>query len=257
MKKSSHHQQAEAFCQHAFSKRVEFIGGLPDILITPSALNMMWHYVDAAPDEVSWLGTCVRRGKDLLIQEVFLLDQQVGPASTVITEDGLSKFAMELTEKREDGRRVWNSLRFWGHSHVRMGTSPSTQDDDLMDYFRTLGHKFFVRGILNKNGRMEFTVDLYDKGLRIFDAPWRIHNPADFSVRSRITAEMRAKVHPLPPVRVIRHGGRGKRVSATTVSAPSVTILPSSVAELIAASEQGACSGGYVRVFGEDEGEEL
>ena len=89
---------------------------------------------------------------------------------------------------------VINRLCFWGHSHVRMGTSPSGQDEAQMKIFAESGQPFFIRGILNKERRMEFTVFCYESGIKIVDAEWSIYEPVDESMRSEIEAELLAKV---------------------------------------------------------------
>lgn len=187
-------EKAKAFFQHVFASRVELVEDMPRVLISRAAYNAMWHYVDIASQEVGWLGTCLRQDKDFLIEEVFLFKQEVSSVSTEITADGLAEMAQELISSRPDGVEVCNNLRFWGHSHVNMGTSPSGQDDSQMDVFKESGHPFFVRAILNKQGRMEFTIYLYESGVKIVDAEWQIHEPADQNLRSGIEAEFKTKV---------------------------------------------------------------
>jgi hypothetical protein len=63
-------------------------------------------------------------------------------------------------------------LRFWGHSHVRMGTSPSSTDENTPLNYQRLGLPWFIRGIFNKLGRAEFTVYLFEEGYRFIDVPW-------------------------------------------------------------------------------------
>lgn len=186
---------ASAFCQHAFRKGVELLADLPSVLVSRAAYNRMWHFVDIADKEVGWLGTVSRLpGGDFLVEEVFLFKQQVAAATCEISADGLAEFATELLSSRPDGMEVINRLCFWGHSHVNMGTSPSGQDESQMSTFRESGHPFFVRGILNKQGRMEFTIFLYESGVKIVDAEWAIHEPVDESIRTEIEAEFKAKV---------------------------------------------------------------
>jgi hypothetical protein len=89
---------------------------------------------------------------------------------------------------------VGSRLLFWGHSHVNMGTSPSGQDEAQMALFESQELEFFIRGILNKNGRMEFAIFLYESGVKIVDAEWAIYQPVDKSLRSAIEAEFKEKV---------------------------------------------------------------
>jgi len=187
-------KKANAFCQHAFGMKIEMLTNLPRVLISRLAYNKMWHFVDLADGEVGWLGTVTKVENDFLIEEIFLFKQEVAATTTEISADGLAEVAQELIESRPDGVEVCNNLRFWGHSHVNMGTSPSAQDETQMETFRESDHPYFIRGILNKNGRMEFTIYLYESGVKIVDPEWAIYEPVDKSVRAEIEAEFKAKV---------------------------------------------------------------
>jgi hypothetical protein len=187
-------KSASAFCQHAFGNKVETLAVLPRVLVSRAAYNRMWHIVDIADKEVGWLGTVQKIKQDFLIEEVFLFKQEVASTTCEISAEGLAEVAMELMSSRPDGMDVCNRLCFWGHSHVNMGTSPSGQDESQMQTFRESGHSFFIRGIFNKNGRMEFTIFLYESGVKIVDTEWTIYEPVDDSLRAEIEAEFKAKV---------------------------------------------------------------
>jgi hypothetical protein len=72
----------------------------------------------------------------------------------------------------DEGFDLLNKMRFWGHSHVRMGTSPSGTDESTMLRFRDEGLDWYVRGIFNKHGRAEFTVYFFDIGFAVCDVDW-------------------------------------------------------------------------------------
>jgi len=186
---------ADPFVPHGFGQKVELLGALPRVLVTRAAYSRMWHFVDIADKEVGWLGTAERLPSgDFLIGEVFLLKQEVHATTTEISEDGIAELASELMSSRADGLDVVNKIRFWGHSHVRMGTSPSGQDESQMSLFRENQCDWFIRGILNKAGRMEFTIFMWDVGIKIVDAQWALYEPVDERTRSEIEAEFVAKV---------------------------------------------------------------
>lgn len=186
---------ADPFVPHGFERKVELLGALPRVLVTRAAYSRMWHYVDIADKEVGWLGTAERLPTgDFLIGEVFLLKQEVHATTTEISAEGVAEFAQELIETRKDGVEVANSIRFWGHSHVRMGTSPSGQDESQMQLFKENDCPWFIRGILNKNGRMEFTIFMWDVGIKIVDAQWALYEPVSTKERSEVEAEFKAKV---------------------------------------------------------------
>ena len=188
---------ARIFAQHPFGGQIEFLngGGVPTVFMTREVFSRMWHFVDIASEEVSWLGT-VRMTKygNYLIEEVFLLDQEVSATQTELSGEGQAQLAQYLIETRPDGVETANKLRFWGHSHVRMGTSPSHQDEKQMEKFQENGCSWFIRGILNKLGRMEFTIFLWEAGVKIVDVPWAIYEHVDESIRAEIEADFMAKV---------------------------------------------------------------
>lgn len=143
----------------------------PRIYISQDALVKMYHFVQECAQEIGWLGTVEQKGRNYLIKDVFLFDQEVHATTTEITPEGLSSFAEELLAKPE-GLMIWNSMRMWGHSHVNMGITPSGQDDSQMNEFRNTGHDSFIRLIANKKGDLK--VDLYDylNGVKFLDVPW-------------------------------------------------------------------------------------
>jgi hypothetical protein len=59
-------------------------------------------------------------------------------------------------------------------SHVRMGTSPSGQDDTQMEDF-SKDVDWFIRGIFNKDGRAEFSIWFYKQGIAYNDVQWCIN----------------------------------------------------------------------------------
>lgn len=186
--------KTNALSQHAFEKKIELLADMPRVYVSRAAYNRMRYIVELADKEIGWLGSCKRIGNDFLLEEVFLFKQEVAATTCEITPEGLAEFATEILSLRKDGMEVVNSLQFWGHSHVNMGTSPSWQDESQMDVFRESGHPWFIRGILNKLGRMEFTIFLYESGVKIVDPEWSIWEPEEESLRTEIIAEIKAKV---------------------------------------------------------------
>jgi len=165
----------------------------PVVIITPEAYVKMIHYVDIANAEVGWMGTVEEMNGNYLISDVFLFEQEVSAAETTITEDGLAKFAEEMLAK-EEGMEIMNKLKFWGHSHVTMGTGPSAQDDNQMDLFSDSGYKFFIRGIFNKLGDINFKIYNYEGNFAIEDVKWVLRYEENEELRDQIQAEFDEKV---------------------------------------------------------------
>ncbi len=212
MKSSFTTPDAQPFVPHDFQERVVFKDGLPKIYVSQDAYRDMRILVGLSPTEVGWIGSVVRVDNNFIIEEVFLIDQQAHGTTTVISEDGLAQWGTEIMKNRRDGMEVANRIRFWGHSHVNMGTGPSSQDDKQMDLFAETCGDFFIRGILNKKGRMEFTLYLYSVGLEIRDVSWELFDSAQDEDRiTRWKTEIGEKVRPF--VVRISKGKRGGRVT--------------------------------------------
>ena len=132
----------------------------PIIYIMETAYDKMNEYIDQSDLEIGWLGTATKRGSNIyVIEDTYLFEQEVSDTTTEIKEEGLNNFAMELMQK-ENGEELWNNMRVWGHSHVDMGTSPSSQDNEQMKLFIKNPNEFFIRIIGNKKGDMK--IDIYD-----------------------------------------------------------------------------------------------
>jgi len=164
---------------HNFSPEVELLyENLPRVLITPEAYKHMCLYVEIASKEVGWMGSVSRMPNgDFLIEETFLLEQEVHETETELAAEAIGRLAMSLIDSGDDGLEKSNKLRFWGHSHVHMGTFASGTDEATMDRFGREKMPWYVRGIFNKYGRGQFTIYLYDRGMRITDAAWAVYDP--------------------------------------------------------------------------------
>ncbi|HEY9775970.1 MAG TPA: hypothetical protein V6C81_19560 [Planktothrix sp.] len=165
---------------HPFRPRAELLTDSPIILMTPAAYQKQCVYIDLAPKEVGWMGTVkLLPSGNFLIEDTYLLEQQVSAVETELSKDGIERLSIELIENYPDGVEMVNKMRFWGHSHVFMGTSPSGTDESTMTRMGAdgTGINWYIRGIFNKLGRAEFTLYLYDLGYRINDAPWAVLDP--------------------------------------------------------------------------------
>lgn len=182
-----------SFTPHVFRQKIYPIDRAPQVFVSLDAYRRMGLFVDLAPQEISWLGTVLELSSgDFLIDEVFLFPQEVTEVSTEMTGKGIAEVTIQLLS-RPDGIDVVNNLRFWGHSHVYMPTDPSQQDEDEMQTLRNPDCPWFIRGIFNKDGRAEFTVFLYDRGIKIVDAAWTIVDTLSDDLRREIELEIKEK----------------------------------------------------------------
>lgn len=109
--------------------------------------------VDDFDVEVAWHGVA-ERGEDESKDEYFIRDILVYPqtVSSNTVDMDTEKYATWLMANYDDDR--FNHIFMQGHSHVRMGTSPSGVDlkhqDEILHQLRPDG--FYIFGIWNKSG---------------------------------------------------------------------------------------------------------
>lgn len=184
-----------SFRQHSFDTQVVNLK-TPTIQVMPLALSDMWEITDLHTAEIGWLGAVRLLDRStFLIEEVFLVEQGAHAATTEIDPSGLAKLAQELLVERTDGADLLNRIRFWGHSHVNMGLTPSGQDDKQLRQLAADAEDYFLAARTNK--RREMRIDLLrGDGLLVTDIPWEVYAPTD-SRRTHWEAEIKAKVRNL------------------------------------------------------------
>ncbi len=162
---------------HRFSQKVGWLSKkkTPRVLVSPEAYRRIQLYVELADQEIGWIGTAVELdGGDYYIEHVFLLKQSAGAAHTRISAAGLCELYNQL---RKAGRHEHaRQLKFWGHSHVRMHTEPSTQDDETIIQLQEQRNKWYIRAIFNKHGRATFDLFWFDRNICCLDVPWEVYS---------------------------------------------------------------------------------
>lgn len=186
---------AKVFVPHDFQSSVVLLQQAPTpvVFVSLVAYETMWHYVDLAEGEVGWLGLVREIPEGFLLEDMYLFEQEVSSTTTGNVVSGLAEVFDRIRREHPEGIRALSRLRFWGHSHVFMNTTPSLTDEEQMERF---GERcpWFIRGILNKLGRMEFTLFLYEKGVKIVDVPWRMQMLENEALRRKIRSEFAQKV---------------------------------------------------------------
>ncbi|MBI2030637.1 hypothetical protein HYT05_03375 [Candidatus Kaiserbacteria bacterium] len=145
----------------------------PTIQLTQKAILKIFLIVGAIEMEVGWLGTARREGDLITIDDVFLFDQDVSYGHTVLTIDSMSSIMSDVLT-RPDGAEIFNTTRFWGHSHGSGGVYPSQKDDKTMMDLGGFCEDFFVRGIFNRIGGVSFSVYDWAQGIAFHDVWWTV-----------------------------------------------------------------------------------
>lgn len=174
--------------------KIQIIFDAPKVYITTNAYAKMAHIVDMVDKEVGWLGTAewVKQSDMLVIDDIFLFHQEVNLSTCEITPEGLAEFAEELLQK-DNGIDIWNNIKVWGHSHVNMSVSPSSQDDSQMKVFAN-HNDWFLRIIANKSGELKVDLFDYQANISYIDLKWDILIPELFSTKEFIENEIKKKV---------------------------------------------------------------
>lgn len=142
--------------------------------ISRRAESIMDYLVAEFSTEVSWYGFIKRVETDngfyLELYDIVVPSQEVAAASTDILEDDYGKFVSDMISAGRTDELI--NRRFWGHSHVKMGVTPSSTDEtEFLSSYNTVlsDHSpkfegdapFYIMWIQNKSGAV--TCDLiYD-----------------------------------------------------------------------------------------------
>ena len=152
--------------------------------ISPEAFSQMMLLIQSTNLEVGWHGIIKRveeNKSDFLLENILLYPQTVSAATIDADQTKYPLWAMKLPDEQ------FNNLRFHGHSHVMMATSPSGVDmsfrEDLLGQFKD---GFYVFLIINK--KLETTCQIYDMDLNyLFD-----NNEVDIVIGNNLGSEIGA-----------------------------------------------------------------
>lgn len=126
----------------------------PQILILPDAYAKMRGLVQECAKEIGWHGTVIREGLKFTITDIVVFPQVVTAATVTPDDVAYTEWALNLPDD------TFNSMRFHGHSHVRMACSPSAVDIAYQESLVQNVKDFYIVGIFNKND--VFNITLFD-----------------------------------------------------------------------------------------------
>ena len=143
-----------------FTKTIGAINRKATIYFTEMAWLKMQTLIREFDKEVAWHGVA-KRGDDpekdeYIISDILVYPQKVSGANVETDQEA---YQMWLYQHDDD---VFNNIRFQGHSHVNMATSPSGVDTALYDGIlaQLTDKMFYIFMIWNKRG--DKTIKLYD-----------------------------------------------------------------------------------------------
>lgn len=132
-------------------------GDRATVEFTHLAYSKMMALVDQFNTEIAWHGFVRRNGGDrFIIEDIAVYPQTVTGATVNTDQEAYDRWLMTI-----DGD-AFNSMKFQGHSHVNMGTSPSSTD--LQHQAKIIsqlgGEGFYIFMIVNK--MRQCTMKVYD-----------------------------------------------------------------------------------------------
>lgn len=143
--KKEEEKRKEVVITHAFKK----------LFIMPECMKRITYYTEAADGEVSGLGTIKKDEKGLLIiDKVFLLDQECSGADTEIKPEAIHNLMYDLIKIGDDPGRI----KFWWHSHDNMNVFWSGTDHECVE---GLSNEFAASLVVNKHGDRLCRLDIY------------------------------------------------------------------------------------------------
>lgn len=153
----------KAFGSISFKKNFSNDKRKAEIYFTTKAWCKITTLVNAFSTEVQWHGCVNRISENVFSVYDILVPPHVVSSATVVSD---YKEYSEWLDGLEDD--VFNSMRFHGHSHVKMSCSPSSVDEtyrkDVVTQIPTPKNEdedaFYIFMIFNKNG--DWTAEIYD-----------------------------------------------------------------------------------------------
>lgn len=175
---------------------------LPTLYISIEAMARVQAIVALSKNEVGWMGLInVEQEEDgrskLVLDSPYVPSQEVNGVTCDLDPSGKGSFAEWAMSLGVDAARV----KWWGHSHVDMGVSPSGTDmETFKEHVENDPDNPFVMTIHNKQGKSFSNVYL-GGGLFIKDYPILIDYGYDSvfeSVKSELQSNVREKKHVRP-----------------------------------------------------------
>lgn len=170
----------------------------PEVAMTMNSYVKMSSYVHRYDKEIAWYGTVERHSDLFIIKDVFLHPQIVTSVTVETDQDKTNVFFNELDSN------VLNSMRFQGHSHVNMHTSPSGTDNKFYsDTINVLPEDdFYIFLIMNKKN--ELWINIYDLSTNILfekdDILFTVIDEDGDDILSKVDSEILENVEVIKPV---------------------------------------------------------
>jgi hypothetical protein len=179
---------------------MEIVAASPVVYITPEAKSKLEAYLRlAGSDEISGLGAVDTVGGAMLVTEVYLFEQRVSGASTILDMDDVSKW---LDEAGKNGVPL-EKIKLWFHSHPFCSSAQALNWSGTDDATCNQWENGWMLAILgNGKGHYKCRLDFYDPARFTLDnLAMEIYAPMDEKLLEEMKAEVASKIK--------KTGGRG------------------------------------------------
>lgn len=162
------------------------------ILFTIKAFLKLQSYVAHADGEISGMGLVDKQGNKLIVQDLYLIEQESGYADTEMDGKALAKLYDKLSQQGVDESK----LKLWWHSHGDIGVCWSPIDEATINDWdqEKEDNNWFLSVVTNKRGDMKVRVDTFSPFRIILDdLPWKF-DLFDSELDKQIAEEVKQKV---------------------------------------------------------------
>ena len=143
-----------------YTKKLGEVDRKATLIFTEKAYIKMLSLVQSFDKEVAWHGVA-KRGDDpekdeYIIENILVYPQEVTGATVTTDQEKYQTWLYSLEDEE------FNNIRFQGHSHVNMGTTPSSVDTNLYEGIleQLEDDMFYIFLIWNKKN--DRTIKIYD-----------------------------------------------------------------------------------------------
>ncbi len=132
------------------------------VAINARAYQKIRHWVMMAQGEVSGLGIVSERRDErghiiqLVVDEVYLIKQQCSGTDTLLNDESIAQFLIEMTKQEEDVSK----LKLWWHSHANMEVFWSSTDEQCIQGLANSSYMLSI--VVNKKKNMLARIDVYN-----------------------------------------------------------------------------------------------
>lgn len=123
------------------------------VIFENDAYEKMRALVRVATKEIGWYGTVERISeKEFVVKDIFVGPQIVTSVTVDTDDEEFVKWCDSLSDE------TFNTMRFYGHSHVNMGVTPSGTDNTFQNNQIQNVKDFYIFCILNKQNSAWFNI---------------------------------------------------------------------------------------------------